>query len=134
MALTRDVYGLLQTFPAEERFALCDQVRRSAVSVVSNVAEGFGRESTRDFIHFLSMSRGSLFELSTQLELAEMLGYCTMSSELKEKLERVGMMLNALSSKLKSRLSNANHEPRAANHEGPKLSNANHEPRATNHE
>ncbi len=117
MAMTRDVYEVLRSFPVDERYALCDQIRRSSVSVVSNIAEGFGRGSTRDFIHFLAMARGSLFELSTQLELAESLGYCIMSVELREKLERVGKMINALSSKLKSKLVSTNHESRTTSHE-----------------
>jgi len=130
MSLARDVYGVLGRLPSEERFALSDQMRRSAISVVSNIAEGFGRESTKDFVHFLAMSRGSLFELETQLELAESVGYVDISDTLKDEIDHVGRMLNVLSAKLKSRLS-AGHEPRATSHE-PRTTS--HEPRATSHE
>ena len=106
MALTRDVYEILKSFPLEERYALCDQIRRSAVSVVSNIAEGFGRDSTKDYLHFLAMSRGSLFELETQLELAESIGYVIISKEIRDKIDHVGRMLNSLSAKLKARITN----------------------------
>ena len=122
MALARDVYGVLKAFPIEERYALCDQIRRSAVSVVSNIAEGFGRESTKDYLHFLAMSRGSLFELETQLELAESIGYVSVSKEIKDEIDHVGRMLNSMSAKLKSRIANPeprtpSPEPRAPNPE-----------------
>ena len=74
MALCRALYPQLRRLPAEERFALGDQMRRSAVSVPSNIAEGFGRESRRDLLKFLRISRGSLNELMTQYELATTLG------------------------------------------------------------
>ena len=113
MALTRDVYEILKSFPLEERYALCDQIRRSAVSVVSNIAEGFGRDSTKDYLHFLAMSRGSLFELETQLELAESIGYVIISKEIRDKIYHVGRMLNSLSAKLKARITNP--KPRTPN-------------------
>ena len=113
MALTRDVYEILKSFPLEERYALCDQIRRSAVSVVSNIAEGFGRDSTKDYLHFLAMSRGSLFELETQLELAESIGYVIISKEIRDKIDHVGRMLNSLSAKLKARITNP--KPRTPN-------------------
>jgi len=116
MSLAKDIYAIQNSFPKDERFGLCDQVRRSAVSVVSNIAEGFGREFTRDFVHFLAMSRGSLFELDTQLELAVAVGYVSLADDTREKMERVGMMLNALSSKLKQRIATS-HEPRTTSHE-----------------
>ena len=75
MELTKLVYGLVRKFPAEERYALADQVRRAVASVPSNIAEGCGRAGNRDYAHFLSIARGSLYETITQLELAKGLGY-----------------------------------------------------------
>jgi four helix bundle protein len=69
------VYGLTKSFPRDELYGLSSQIRRSAVSVGSNIAEGQGRLSKRDFRHFLSQARGSLFELETQLVIACRLGY-----------------------------------------------------------
>ena len=75
MNLAFSVYGLIRSLPKEEKFGLCDQMRRAAVSVPSNIAEGQSRNSAKEFIHFLSMSRGSLAELETQLLLCVGLGY-----------------------------------------------------------
>ncbi len=66
----RYTYRLLKLFPKEEQFALCSQMRRSAVSVTSNIAEGMTRYSTKDKVHFLEISFGSLMELMSQLEVA----------------------------------------------------------------
>jgi four helix bundle protein len=74
MELTVAVYRLTQGFPREEAFGLTAQLRRSAVSVPSNVAEGHGRMNPREFRHFLPIARGSNCELQTQLELAGALG------------------------------------------------------------
>ncbi|MFO8006233.1 MAG: four helix bundle protein, partial [Candidatus Brocadiia bacterium] len=74
MLLARQVYEASAAFPAEERFGLTAQIRRSAVSVASNIAEGHGRGTDRDFAHFLHVARGSLAELDTQASLAQMLG------------------------------------------------------------
>ena len=64
-------------YPKEERYALCDQMRRSAVSVTSNLAEGMGRESIKEQIHFIEISYGSLLELYSQLQVSVDLGYIT---------------------------------------------------------
>lgn len=69
------VYQATQQFPDRERFGLTVQVRRSAVSIASNIAEGFGRGSTADYIRFLKIARGSLYELDTQLLFSVELGY-----------------------------------------------------------
>jgi len=69
------VYYLLKKFPSEEKYALCDQMRRSAVSVTSNIAEGMSRYSVKDKTHFLEIAYGSLMEVSSQMEIAADLGY-----------------------------------------------------------
>lgn len=69
------VYQIASSFPKEEMYALSSQIKRSAVSIPSNIAEGFGRKTTSDFIHFLHISRGSLYELQTQLEIAKRINF-----------------------------------------------------------
>lgn len=70
-----DIYRITSTFPTSEKFGLTNQIRRSAVSIPSNIAEGAGRRNTREFIQFLYISNGSLSELETQLEIAFRLNY-----------------------------------------------------------
>jgi len=101
MDFVESVYKALKAFPAEERYGLCDQIRRAAVSVPSNIAEGFGRDSNTDFAHFLTIARGSLFEISTQLEIASRLGYLPPDSGLYPMIESIGKMLNSLRRHLK---------------------------------
>ena len=76
MQLTALVYRLTKGFPREELYGLASQIRRSAVSIPSNIAEGQGRLGTGEFRQFLGIARGSNCELLTQLEIADMLGYC----------------------------------------------------------
>ena len=75
--LVRDVYRLQQKFPKEETYALGDQIRRSASSVTSNIAEGSGRSSFKEKTHFIEIAYGSLMEAFSQLQIAEDLGYLT---------------------------------------------------------
>lgn len=70
-------YKLLKKFPDEERFAMCDQLRRASISVISNIAEGVNRFSLKDKSRFIEMAYGSLMEVSSQFEIAEELGYIT---------------------------------------------------------
>ena len=101
MDFVEDVYKALSNFPKEERFGICDQIRRAAVSIPSNIAEGFGRDSDTDFAHFLTIARGSLFEVATQLEIASRLGYLPSDSGLFAEVASIGKMLNSLRRYLK---------------------------------
>ncbi len=75
--VVKRTYKLLKKFPAEERYAMCDQLRRASVSVTSNIAEGVNRFSVKDKSHFIEIAYGSLMEVSSQFEIAEDLGYIT---------------------------------------------------------
>jgi four helix bundle protein len=79
MNFVTNSYKNTRSFPQEEMFGLTSQMRRSAVSIPSNIAEGFGRKSTNEFIRFLQISMGSLFELQTQFEISKNLGYLSES-------------------------------------------------------
>ena len=78
--LNLNVYRLVRSFPATEQFALAAQVQRSSVSISANIAEGSGRNSDRDFAHFLEQSYGSAMELASHLYLASDLGYISPES------------------------------------------------------
>ena len=108
MDFVENVYKVLRKFPKEERYGICDQIRRAAVSIPSNIAEGFGRDSNTDFAHFLSIARGSLFEVATQLEIASRLGYLAPNSGLYPQVESIGKMLNSLRRHLKRTASKTN--------------------------
>ena len=73
MELVKQVYGIINELPKEEKYALSDQMRRSVVSIPSNIAEGYERNSTKDYLRFLSIANGSKAELMTQLEICRML-------------------------------------------------------------
>ena len=75
--VVKQTYKLLKKFPADERYAMCDQLRRASVSITSNIAEGTKRFSVKDKAHFIEMAYGSLMEVSSQFEVAEDLGYIT---------------------------------------------------------
>lgn len=75
-------YNLLNVFPSEERYALCDQLRRASISITSNIAEGVNRFSVKEKIHFIEIAYGSLMEVSSQFEIAEELGYITSEDRL----------------------------------------------------
>ena len=75
MDLVTDVYSAVEDFPDYEKFGITSQIRRSSVSIPANIAEGFGRNSQKDFKRFLQISMGSLFELQTELEVSKNLSY-----------------------------------------------------------
>ena len=97
MMLAREIYSLTAILPREERFGLSDQLRRAVVSVPSNVAEGYGRESRNEYIRFLRIARGSLYEIETQLYLCISVGFLTRSqTEMAFTLcSEIGKMLTA---------------------------------------
>ena len=73
--LVADIYSCTRSFPREELYGLAGQLRRAAVSIASNIAEGKGRRTDREFLQFLHHARGSVFEVETQLTIASRLGY-----------------------------------------------------------
>ncbi|MBQ6164381.1 MAG: four helix bundle protein [Clostridia bacterium] len=103
MLLVKEVYILLNRLPKSENYGLSDQMRRSSVSIPSNIAEGYGRHSANDYIRFLNIARGSKCELETQIEICMMLGFLSdQESEVALGLcVDVGKMLNNLINRLK---------------------------------
>ena len=100
MALVRVVYEATRAFPAEETYGLTAQLRRAAVSVPSNVAEGAGRDGHKEFLRFLSIARGSLSEVETQLLIAADLGYLPEGHCAFASLQRVSRLITGLHKKL----------------------------------
>ena len=102
MDLAVEIYGLARLLPSVETYALADQMRRAAVSIPSNIAEGQQRRSTKEFIQFLSIAKGSCAELETQLYLCYKVGYLN-QAQVKSVfglIREVGKMLNGLIFKL----------------------------------
>jgi four helix bundle protein len=98
MELVFQIYRETQSFPKVEMYGLTSQVRRAAVSVASNIAEGKGRASDKELLQFLNRARGSLYEVQTQLRIAEHVGFLTESrgQELRSHAAEVGRLLNGL--------------------------------------
>ena len=96
MRLVKATYVITRGFPVEERYGLTAQMRRAAVSIPSNLAEGAGRSSRKEFAQFISISRGSLSELETQMIIAAELGYLSPRHEEFANLERLGQLLTGL--------------------------------------
>jgi four helix bundle protein len=96
--LVTEIYAITKNFPRDEIYGLTSQLRRSAVSVPSNIAEGQGRATKGEFIQFLCHARGSLFELETQVIIAQKLGYISreMEDHVAEKVTEVARILNGL--------------------------------------
>jgi four helix bundle protein len=94
--LVEQVYRLTASFPCEERFGLSSQMRRAAVSVPSNVAEGAARSSRREYIRYLEIARSSLVEIETQLAIARRLTIASHDTNLDDLLDRVFARLSAL--------------------------------------
>lgn len=107
MDLVAEVYRATRSWPKEELYGLTSQIRRAAVSIPSNVAEGQGRNSTQEFLRFLGISYGSLMEVQTQLLIAERLGFLdgTQAKEVVQLAERVAKLINGLKRSLNLKLS-----------------------------
>lgn len=108
--LVKQVYALLKQFPDDERFALCGQMRRAAISVPSNIVEGMARLSSKDQTHFLNIAYGSLMELYAQLDIAHDLGYINQEDfiEIENTIDEIDKMIVALSFIRKQTSSNGN--------------------------
>lgn len=102
MNLVDDIYNATDKFPKHELFGLASQMQRSATSIPSNIAEGSGKSSNKDFVRFLSISVGSLFELETQVLIAERRGYIdnSQTQDLQNKIIRLEKMINTFKEKL----------------------------------
>jgi len=105
MPLVTELYRLSTAFPKEEVYGLTSQMRRCAVSIPSNIAEGFGRQSTSDYIRFLNIASGSLYELQTQIEISHNLGYVgkDVFDAIYEDTREIERMLSSLIRKLKAK-------------------------------
>ena len=105
IVLVKEIYQLTRRFPADEKFGLISQMRRAAVSVPSNLAEGHARNTTGEFVQFISHAEGSLAELETQVILAVELGFCPASEArpIQEVIVEIQKMANALRRSLASR-------------------------------
>jgi four helix bundle protein len=103
MALVTEIYCEVKIFPSEELYALTSQIKRSATSIPSNIAEGYGRNGTKDYLRFLNIALSSLFELQTQIEIAYNLKYLKEDNfnKLYESTREIERMLTSFIRKIK---------------------------------
>jgi len=103
MELAVRIYRITKKLPASERFGLTSQLRRASVSIPSNIAEGYGRQSTGYYRQFLSISRGSLMEVETQINICERLKYLTLpdTENIFKEITEISKMLTSLISKIR---------------------------------
>ena len=97
-ALVVTVYTYIKKFPREEQYALCDQLRRAVISIPSNIAEGSGRRSSKEQVHFLEIAMGSLCEVDCQLDIACDLGYIEQDEYnlASKRMQKIGALINGL--------------------------------------
>jgi len=116
MQFVTDIYRVTKEFPREEQYGLVSQVRRAAVSIPSNIAEGQARYSKKEFRHFLSHARGSLVEVETQLLIAANLGYLASACALTlaRQTDELGRLINGLANSIRP---TGDQEPRTENRE-----------------
>lgn len=102
MKLVMEIYSLVKRLPKDENFVLSDQMRRAVISIPSNIAEGYGRNATADYVRFLKIARGSKNELDTQIDICIMLRYFSKedANTAIQYSESIGRMLNSLINRL----------------------------------
>lgn len=105
MNLVTDIYKFTRLFPKDEHFGLTSQIRRSSISIPSNIAEGYGRQGKNDYLKFLNIALSSLFEMQTQIEIAKNIDYLNENefNILHEKSREVERMLVSFINKIKDR-------------------------------
>ncbi|MBW6514042.1 MAG: four helix bundle protein [Candidatus Syntrophosphaera sp.] len=108
--LVLEVYKATEDFPRQEQFGLSSQMRRSAVSIPSNIAEGSGRHTTKEFIQYLYMSNGSLSELETHVEISRQLGFIRDTANLVDHIKRIRPMILQLIKTLSNKLDKVDHK------------------------
>lgn len=108
MDAVETVYAVSAEFPSTEKFGLTSQLRRAAVSIPSNIAEGYGRGTTQDYLRFLRIARGSLFEVDTQLLIAKRMGFLPHDQyeQVENQLAETGRVLAGLIKSIESRITN----------------------------
>jgi four helix bundle protein len=106
--LVVEIYEVTESLPKDERFGLTSQIRRAAVSIPANIAEGAARTSKKEFLYFLSNAQGSASELSTEILICVRLGFLDqgLHRELQSKLDEIGRMISGLCSRLRSQVEN----------------------------
>ena len=102
--MVEDIYRMTKLLPGEEKFGLISQMRRAAVSIVSNIAEGAARKNTKEYIQFLYISLGSLSELETQIEISNRLKYIERKDSIVKNISHINSMLSGLIASLKRKL------------------------------
>ena len=114
--LAEAIYRITELFPKHQQYSLCQQMQKAAVSISSNIAEGSGRNSTKEFLHFLSISYGSMAELETQIIIAQRLQFISIHEyePLLAQIQEIGKMLNGLQASVRKNLTD--HRPLTTDH------------------